>query len=79
MRAGGGRLAMPKLPGVNHRRAIMALQKAGFRIEHQGKHVKMVKGGVVVLIPRHNPIDAFTMGAIVGQAGLTIDEFRSLL
>ena len=70
---------MPRLPGVSHRRAIRALQKAGFRIEHQGKHVKMVKGGVVVLIPRHNPIDAFTMGAIVGQAGLTIDEFRALL
>ena len=70
---------MPRVAGVNHRRAIRALEKAGFRIIHQGKHTKMRKGRVTVYIPRHNPIDAFTMGAIVRQAGLTVAEFRGLL
>ena len=70
---------MPRVPGINHRRAIRALEKAGFRIIHQGKHVKMRKGRFTVHIPRHNPIDPFTMAAIVRQAGLTVDEFRGLL
>ena len=32
---------MPKIPGVNHLRAIKALEKAGFKIVRQGKHVVM--------------------------------------
>jgi hypothetical protein len=30
-------------------------------------------------IPRHNPIKGMTMGGIVRDAGLSIDEFRKLL
>jgi len=30
-------------------------------------------------IPRHNPINALTMGAIAKDAGLTPEEFRKLL
>jgi hypothetical protein len=30
-------------------------------------------------LPRHNPVNAFTMGGIVRDAGLTDDEFRALL
>lgn len=30
---------MPKLPGVNHLDAVRALQKAGFRVLRQGKHI----------------------------------------
>ena len=33
----------------------------------------------VVTIPRHNPINAFTMGGSVRAAGLTPEAFRSLL
>jgi hypothetical protein len=32
-----------------------------------------------VTIPRNNPIKAFTMGGIVQDAGLTVEEFRKLL
>jgi hypothetical protein len=32
-----------------------------------------------VTIPRHNPINAYTMGTIVKAAGSTIEEFRKLL
>jgi predicted RNA binding protein YcfA (HicA-like mRNA interferase family) len=35
---------MPKLPGINHLHAIKALEKAGFSIDRQGKHVFMSKG-----------------------------------
>ena len=70
---------MPKLPGVPHLAAIRALQKAGFRIVRQGKHVVMSDGQRILTIPRHNPINAITMAGIVRDAGLTLEQFRELL
>jgi len=70
---------LPKLPGVSHRKAIRALEKAGFRVLRQGKHVVMTDGTRILTIPRANPINALTMGGIVRDAGLTIEEFRKLL
>ena len=32
-----------------------------------------------LVIPRNNPIDAYTMGGIIAKAGLTIEQFRELL
>ena len=70
---------MPKLPGVNHLDAVRALEKAGFWIARQGRHIVMTDGTRVLTIPRHNPVNAITMGNIVRDAGLTNDEFRELL
>ena len=70
---------MPKFPGVNHLDAVRALQNAGFWIKRQGKHIVMTDGTRIVTIPRHNPINAFTMGTIIRGAGLTVDEFRKFL
>ena len=70
---------MPKLPGVNHLDAIRALEKAGFRIARQSGHTVMTDGQRIVTIPRHNPVNAFTMGGIVRDAGLSIEDFRKLL
>jgi predicted RNA binding protein YcfA (HicA-like mRNA interferase family) len=35
---------MPKIPGVNHLRAIKAFEKAGFKVVPQGKHIVMSDG-----------------------------------
>ncbi len=70
---------MPKLPGVPHLQAARALQKAGFRIAREGKHIVMSDGRRILTIPRNNPINAFTMGGIIRDAGLTIEEFKKLL
>lgn len=70
---------MPKIPGVNHLDAVRALEKAGFRIVRQGKHIVMTDGVRILTIPRHNPVNAFTMGGIVRDAGLTVEEFKKLL
>jgi predicted RNA binding protein YcfA (HicA-like mRNA interferase family) len=70
---------MPKLPGVNHLAAVRALEKAGFYIARQGKHIVMTNGIRIVTVPRHNPVHAVTMGCIVRDAGLTIEEFRELM
>ena len=70
---------MPKIPGVNHLNAVRALEKAGFRIVRQGKHIVMSNQTRILTIPRHYPVNAFTMGGIARDAGLTIEEFRKLL
>ena len=70
---------MPKLPGINHLEAVRALEKAGFRIARQGKHVVMTDGTRIITIPRHNPVNAITMGNTVRDAGLTLEEFKKLL
>ncbi|MBI3757485.1 MAG: type II toxin-antitoxin system HicA family toxin [Deltaproteobacteria bacterium] len=70
---------MPQLPGINHQRAVRALEKAGFRIVRQGKHIVMSDGIRILTIPRHNPVNAITMGGIVRDAGLTPEKFRELL
>jgi len=70
---------LPSIPGVNHLDAVRALQKAGFRIVRQGKHIVMSNGTRILTIPRHDPVNAFTLGGIVRDAGLTADEFRALL
>ena len=70
---------MPKLAGINHLDAVRVLAKAGFRIARQGKHIVLTDGQRILTIPRHNPVNAFTMGGIVRDAGLTVEQFRDLL
>ena len=70
---------MPRIPGVNHLRAGRALERAGFRIARQGKHIVLTDGQRIITVPRSNPVNAFTMGRIAQDAGLTEAEFRKLL
>ncbi len=71
---------MPKIPGVHHQKAIRELGKEGFRNDRrQGKLVVMTDGTRILTIPRHDPINAFTMGGIARDAGLTVEEFKRLL
>ena len=70
---------MPKLPGIQHSRAVKAFEKAGFQVIREGKHISMAKDDRIIIIPRNNPINAFTMAGIIKDAGLTIEEFKKLL
>ena len=70
---------MPSLPGINHLAAVRIPEEVGFRVIRQSKHIVMSDGTRRVTIPRHNPVNAFTMGRIVAAAGLSLDEFLALL
>lgn len=70
---------MPKIPGVNHLRAVRAFERVGFRIVRQSKHIVMSDGRHFITIPRHNPVNALTMGGIVRDAGLSAERFKELL
>ncbi len=39
----------------------------------------MSDGARFVTIPRNNPVHAVTMGGIVRDAGLTVEQFKKLL
>jgi hypothetical protein len=68
-----------KIPGIPHLKAVRALEKAGFRVVCQSKHIVMTDGIRILTIPRHDPVNAFTLGGIVRDAGLTEEDFRRLL
>jgi predicted RNA binding protein YcfA (HicA-like mRNA interferase family) len=70
---------LPKIPGINHLDVVRALEKAGFSVARQSKHIVMSNGTRILTIPRHNPVNAFTLGGIVRDAGLTVEQFRELL
>ena len=71
---------MPKIPGINHRQAVRALKKSGFRIVREGrKHIVMSDGIHFITIPRNNPVNAYTMAGIVKDSGLTVDTFKKML
>ena len=70
---------MPRIPGINHPDAVHAFTNAGVQIIRQGKHIVMSDGVRQITIPRGKPLNAFTLGGIVQDAGLTVEEFRKLL
>jgi predicted RNA binding protein YcfA (HicA-like mRNA interferase family) len=55
---------MPKIPGISHKDAVRALEKAGFSVLRQSGHIVMGNGERRLTIPRGNPINAFTMGGV---------------
>jgi len=70
---------MPKLPGIHQREAIRVFQKIGFKVVRQSGHIVMSNGNIRLTIPRHNPINAITMGNIAKDAGLSPQQFKELL
>ena len=39
----------------------------------------MTDGEKILVIPRANPINAYTMGGIIRDAGLTVEQFKQFL
>ena len=58
---------------------MRVFQKLCYRIVRESGHLIMSIGERRLVIPRHDPINAITMGAIARDAGLTPQEFRELL
>jgi predicted RNA binding protein YcfA (HicA-like mRNA interferase family) len=70
---------VPKIPGVPHLQALRALEKAGFRAVRGGKHIVMSDGRRILTISRHDPVNAYSMGGVARDAGLTVEESKKLL
>ena len=73
-----GAVTMPGVPGKNHWRVVAAFGKIGYRVARESDHIIMSNGTVQPKIPRHNPVNAYTMDGLVAQAGLTREQFEEL-
>ncbi|MBU4374638.1 MAG: type II toxin-antitoxin system HicA family toxin [Euryarchaeota archaeon] len=73
---------MTKLPIISGRDAIKAFGRAGWFVERQtGSHVIMMKTDSIITlsIPMHSEIKRGTLRSLIKDAGLTVEEFVSLL
>lgn len=72
---------MSRVPDLSHQRIVRALQRAGFVIIRQGKHISMYskERRVVAIIPRHNPVKRTTLARILKEIGMPLEEFLELV
>ena len=54
------------------------MEKAGFRVLREGNHVVMTDGKGIVTVPRHNPVNRWTLTGILRDAGISAEQFRKL-
>jgi len=68
---------------VSGAEAVRALRKAGYALDHQtGSHLilrQTVRPHRRLTVPNHRELAQGTLRAIIRDAGLTVDEFQSLL
>jgi predicted RNA binding protein YcfA (HicA-like mRNA interferase family) len=71
------------LPMVSGRQVVKVLRKIGYEFDHQrGSHIVLrntVPPYRRLTVPDHAEIAKGTLRAIIRQAGLTVDEFNTLV
>jgi predicted RNA binding protein YcfA (HicA-like mRNA interferase family) len=75
---------MTKVPSLPYERVIRALQRHGWVVVRQkGSHIRLQKHTDIetlkLTIPAHRPIKRTTLGQILKQARISVDEFSRLL
>ena len=73
---------MGRLANISGKEAAKAFRKAGWEPQGQvGSHLVMTKPGIRVnlCIPQHKELSIGTLRALIRHAGLTVEEFLSLL
>ena len=71
---------MPKLPHVSGTEAVRALQELGFEVIRQkGSHIVMRRGSQGCIVPNHREIKIGTLAGIIRQAGVSAEEFITVL
>lgn len=74
---------MSNLPVVSGRKAVKALAKVGYALDHQtGSHMILRQGRPPhrrLTVPNHRALAKGTLRAIIREAGLTVQEFEALL
>ncbi|MCX7976467.1 MAG: type II toxin-antitoxin system HicA family toxin [Bellilinea sp.] len=75
---------MSKVPSLTYQQIIRALQKDGWTVVRQrGSHIRLQKRiGDELLkltVPAHKPVKRSTLGHILKQARLSLDDFLDLL
>ena len=68
------------LPVVSGAETIRALERLGFAVVRQrGSHIILRKGAFGCVVPNHRELKVGTLGGILKQAGLSVEEFLAAL
>ena len=71
---------MPKFPGLAGADVVRALQRLGFvQIRQSGSHILMRRAERGCVVPNHRELKVGTVNGILRQAGVSPDEFASVL
>lgn len=74
---------MSILPRISGREAVSALMKMGYEKDRQkGSHIILrhsVPPNRRIVVPDHKEISKGTLRSIIREAGLTVEQFQSLL
>ena len=74
---------MSKLPVVSGREAVRAFERLGYVVDHQtGSHIILRHRNPPyrrLTVPDHRELAKGTLRSLVREAGLTVEEFGSLL
>ncbi len=75
---------MTKVPSVNYRQVVNALQRDGWVVVRQkGSHIRLQKHidkeTLKITVPAHRPIKRSTLSHILKQVRLSVEEFVELL
>jgi Predicted periplasmic or secreted lipoprotein len=73
---------MVRLPVVSGKEAVRAFNKAGWEVSRrEGSHIILTKAGMIATlsVPDHKEIKRGTLRSLIRKAGLTVEEFHSLL
>lgn len=75
---------MSKVPSLNYKKVIKALQRDGWVIVRQrGSHIRLQKRStdevLKIIVPAHKPIKRSTLSHILKQARISLDEFLKKL
>lgn len=73
---------MARLANINGKEAVKTFEKVGWYVVGQvGSHVMLAKAGVRanLSVPQHQELSISTLRALIRHAGLTVDEFLTLL
>ena len=71
-----------KPPLLSGRKIVKAFLKIGYRkVSQRGSHIKICNDEheVTLIIPDHKEVDRWALKGILKDAGLSVDEFISLL
>jgi predicted RNA binding protein YcfA (HicA-like mRNA interferase family) len=73
---------MTKLPRISGRECVSALLKLGFHIKRQhGSHIILRRESpfAQAVVPDHSELDTGTLRFVLRQAGISPEEFISLI
>jgi len=71
---------VPKLPHLSGSEIIRALERLGFHNARQkGSHVILKRGSSGCVVPLHREVKIGTLAGLLRQAGVTAEEFLSVL